>query len=45
VKAMLVQLPLGELTEIMDDLLNGQSCERDVRALLKAFADERDIPL
>jgi phosphotransferase system enzyme I (PtsP) len=45
VKAMLVELPLGELTEIMDDLLNGQSCERDVRAFLKAFAEEHDIPL
>ncbi|TWH28890.1 MULTISPECIES: phosphoenolpyruvate--protein phosphotransferase [unclassified Aminobacter] len=45
VKAMLVELPLGKLTEIMDDLLNGQSCERDVRALLKAFAEEHNIPL
>ncbi|MBI1621544.1 phosphoenolpyruvate--protein phosphotransferase [Aquamicrobium zhengzhouense] len=45
VKAMMVELPLGKLTEIMDELLNGQSCERDVRALLKAFAEEHNIPL
>jgi len=45
VKAMLTELPLAELTELMDDTLNAQSCEKDVRAMLAAFAADRDIPL
>ena len=45
VKAMLTELPLGRLTELMDDTLNAQTCEKDVRGMLAAFAAENDIPL
>lgn len=45
VKAMLNELPLQALTDTMDELLNAQSCEKDVRALLYEFAQQHDIPL
>ena len=45
VKAMLSELPLDALTELMDDTLNAPTCEKDVRGMLAAFAAENDIPL
>ena len=45
VKAMLTELPLGALTELMDETLNGQTCEKDLVAMLQSFAAEHDIPL
>ena len=45
VKAMLRELPLGELKALMDDNLSGTSTKVPMRALLQAFADDRDIPL
>ena len=45
VKAMLTELPLERLTELMDDTLNAPTCEKDVRGMLAAFAAENDIPL
>jgi phosphotransferase system enzyme I (PtsP) len=45
VKAMLAELPLEALTALMDDTLNAPTCEKDVRAMLAAFAAENDIPL
>jgi len=45
VKAMLTELPLNRLTEVMDETLNAQSCEKDLVAMLQAFADEHDVPL
>jgi len=45
VKAMLAELPLETLTALMDDTLNAPTCEKDVRAMLAAFAAENDIPL
>ena len=45
VKAMLTELPLAELTALMATTLDGNGTETDVRAALKAFAAEHDIPL
>jgi phosphotransferase system enzyme I (PtsP) len=45
VKAMLTELPLEALTALMDETLNAQTCEKDVRAMLAAFAAENEIPL
>jgi phosphotransferase system enzyme I (PtsP) len=45
VKAMLTELPLGALTDLLKDVLDGRGSETDVRALLTAFAAEHDIPL
>ena len=45
VKAMLVELPIDELTAFFDDNLAGHSARLPMRALLQAFADDRGIPL
>jgi len=45
VKAMLTELPLGELTAFLDDNLAGPAASLPMRALLQAFADDRSIPL
>ena len=45
VKAMLTELPLDELIELMDETLNAQTCEKDLRAMLTEFAAKHDIPL
>ena len=45
VKAMLTELPLGELTAVLDDNLAGPAARLPMRALLQAFADDRSIPL
>ncbi len=45
VKAMLTELPLGELTAFLDDNLSGPAASLPMRALLQAFADDRSIPL
>ena len=45
VKAMLVELPLESLAKLLDETLNGPNSERDVVAMLQAFAAEHDIPL
>jgi phosphotransferase system enzyme I (PtsP) len=45
VKAMLTELPLNALTELMDDTLNAQTCEKDVRGMLAEFAADNNIPL
>ena len=45
VKAMMRELPLGELTAFMNDNLEGHSAGLPMRALLQGFADERGIPL
>ena len=45
VKAMLTELPLEELTRVMDEVLDAPTSETDVRAMLTAFAETHDIPL
>ena len=45
VKAMLTELPLAKLTALIDETLNAQSCEKDMRAMLHQFARDNDIPL
>nr|WP_269931506.1 phosphoenolpyruvate--protein phosphotransferase [Aminobacter sp. HY435] len=45
VKAMLTELPLGELKAFLDDNLSGPAANLPMRALLQAFADDRSIPL
>lgn len=45
VKAMLTELPLGELKSFFDDNLSGPAASLPMRALLQAFADDRSIPL
>jgi len=45
VKAMLTELPLGELIQFFDDNLNQPASGMPMRALLQAFADDRGIPL
>ena len=45
VKAMLTELPLGELKSFLDDNLSGPAANLPMRALLQAFADDRSIPL
>jgi len=45
VKAMLTELPLGELAAFLDDNLAGPAARLPMRALLQAFADDRSIPL
>ncbi|WP_378952495.1 phosphoenolpyruvate--protein phosphotransferase [Mesorhizobium sp. ANAO-SY3R2] len=45
VKAMLTELPLGELKSFLDDNLSGPAASVPMRALLQAFADDRSIPL
>ena len=45
VKAMLVELPIDELTAFFNDNLAGHSARLPMRALLQAFADDRGIPL
>ena len=45
VKAMLAELPLGELEAFMADNLAGPAANLPMRALLHTFADDRGIPL
>ena len=45
VKAMLRELPLGELTEWMEKALANNSSKTDIRAGLVEFAKSHDIPL
>lgn len=45
VKAMLCELPLEELTKVMDDALANHGAGTDLRGVLREFADARDIPL
>jgi phosphotransferase system enzyme I (PtsP) len=45
VKAMLAELPLGELKAFMADNLAGPAANLPMRALLHTFADDRGIPL
>jgi phosphotransferase system enzyme I (PtsP) len=45
VKAMLAELPLGELKAFMADNLAGSAANLPMRALLHTFADDRGIPL
>jgi len=45
VKAMLRELPLQELTELMDRLLANHAAKHDIRAELTQFAARHDIPL
>ena len=45
VKAMLTELPAGELATYLEENLSGPSVDLPMRALLQAFADDRSIPL
>jgi len=45
VKAMLRELPLGELQTFFEENLTGNTARMPMRALLQAFADDRGIPL
>lgn len=45
VKAMLTELPVGELTTFFDENLAANAANLPMRALLQAFADDRGIPL
>jgi phosphotransferase system enzyme I (PtsP) len=45
VKAMLAELPLGELKAFMADNLTGPAANLPMRALLHTFANDRGIPL
>jgi phosphotransferase system enzyme I (PtsP) len=45
VKAMLTELPVGELTKFFEENLAGHAANLPMRALLHAFADDRGIPL
>lgn len=45
VKAMLAELPVGELKAFLDDNLSSHAVDLPMRALLQAFADDRSIPL
>ena len=45
VKAMLRELPLQELTELMDRMLANHAAKHDIRAELAQFAARHDIPL
>jgi phosphotransferase system enzyme I (PtsP) len=45
VKAMLTELPLGQLENFFEENLSGSTAGLPMRALLQAFADDRSIPL
>jgi len=45
VKAMLHELPVGELEEILNGVLDSNAAGAPVRALLKEFAEKHAIPL
>jgi len=45
VKAMLTELPVGELTTFFEENLAGHAANLPMRSLLQAFADDRGIPL
>jgi len=45
VKAMMRELPLGELERFFEDNLNGATAGLPMRMLLQGFADERGVPL
>jgi phosphotransferase system enzyme I (PtsP) len=45
VKAMLLELPVGELAARLHAAMNGQGVDTDVRALLTDFAEKHGVPL
>jgi phosphotransferase system enzyme I (PtsP) len=45
VKAMLRELPVGDLDAFISDNLAGHAANLPMRALLQGFADDRGIPL
>ena len=45
VKAMLLELPVAELSARLEQTMSGKGTEGSVRALLSAFAEEHGIPL
>ena len=45
VKAMLTELPLGELKASSTTIWRARGARLPMRALLQAFADDRSIPL
>ncbi len=45
VKAMLCEVPLAELTELMDDALANHGAKADIRSELRQFAEKHDIPV
>ncbi len=45
VKAMLAELPIAELTAMLDDVLNKRDSRPDIEELLGEFAREHNIPL
>jgi phosphotransferase system, enzyme I, PtsP len=45
VKAMLLELHVGRISALMDDILGCRAGDRSARERLKAFADENAIPL
>jgi phosphotransferase system, enzyme I, PtsP len=45
VKAMLRELPLGQLVELVDALLDGRATDCELRAELQKFAADNHIPL
>ncbi|EKF17752.1 phosphoenolpyruvate--protein phosphotransferase [Nitratireductor pacificus] len=45
VKSMLCDLPLADLTALMDEALANHSASTDIRALLRQFAETHDVPL
>jgi phosphotransferase system enzyme I (PtsP) len=45
VKAMATELPLAEIQALLNEALDGRDPSRPIRAQLKAFANERGIPL
>ena len=46
VKAMLTELPVGELTRMLDEALaDGGAANKNPRALLQQFAERHGVPL
>jgi phosphotransferase system, enzyme I, PtsP len=45
VKAMLLELPVAELSAQLNQAMNGKGVEADIRTLLAEFADTHGIPL
>jgi phosphotransferase system enzyme I (PtsP) len=45
VKAMLLELPVAELSARLEQAMSGKGTDGSLRALLSAFAEEHGIPL
>ena len=45
IKAMLVETPVVPLTEMLDCALERRDSRQDIKSMLRAFADEHDIPV